>query len=809
MSRFPVPHLMVMTLLLLGFLTSTVPIVVAAEESPTSERAVTYPGIAELLPYVTRLETKKENALEAIAALKRVDALRLELSRLQSRQQDLARQFASWGGETEWGRSRLVDAEQRLRPQQNKLNTLLDEIAHRLNGLDAIQQEWRAESTFWQGWQESLAKTHLSAAEELFSRIEKALVAPGAESEKGTVTLLELQQQFLALSELVGQRLAHYEALLVRDEGAIFERNSPSFFDAEFSYALNDNVLAQMDQGIAQVQLPDESFFRRNAVQLIVQVLLVLTLWGSLRRLQYRPGKTDEWDFALQHPLASGFFVAVAGLGLFYEQQSPLWGLILWGLAAFSTAVLVTSLLRNRRKIVMVFLLAALFVLSLLLKLIAFPELLYRIYLALLCLGGMPFLFWLSRVNQRQRQGNVDGFSLALRGGVAILALALAAQLSGYSMFASRLIESTIEIVFMGLILTMALRLGRGGLDLLHEVGRLRSNRFFAETADDLIERLKQGYALVLGVVALLYLLQVAEVVTSFYDAWGWLTGLAVTLGDARLSVGMLLSAALILYAMFFLSWLLQAFLDHEIFHKHALDRGVRDAIKKLLHYGLILFGGMLALGAVGVDFQNLAVIAGAFGIGIGFGLQNIVNNFVSGIILLFERPVKVGDVVVLDGEWGTILKIGLRSTIVETLDQAEIIVPNSQLISEKVTNWTLSSEVTRLVLPVGVAYGSDMTLVLKILKEVAQNHPLVLKAPEPSQIFTGFGDSSLDFELRVWMREVKYRLQVKSELGQAIDARFRQEGVEIPFPQRDLHVRSIPEGWRQNGAEEVRSPAE
>jgi small-conductance mechanosensitive channel len=189
---------------------------------------------------------------------------------------------------------------------------------------------------------------------------------------------------------------------------------------------------------------------------------------------------------------------------------------------------------------------------------------------------------------------------------------------------------------------------------------------------------------------------------------------------------------------------------------------------------------------------KEFTLIAGALGVGIGFGLQNIVNNFVSGLILLFERPIKVGDTINIDDQWGTINKIGLRSTVVETLDRAEIIVPNSDLVSQKVTNWTLSNSISRIIFPVGVAYGSDLTRVLSILDTVGKEHPDVLSDPPPNAIFTGFGNSSIDFELRVWVGDINKRLPVKSDLGQTIDRFFREAGISIPFPQRDLHLRSI-----------------
>jgi small-conductance mechanosensitive channel len=194
------------------------------------------------------------------------------------------------------------------------------------------------------------------------------------------------------------------------------------------------------------------------------------------------------------------------------------------------------------------------------------------------------------------------------------------------------------------------------------------------------------------------------------------------------------------------------------------------------------------------VTLTNITILGGAIGVGIGFGLQAIVNNFASGIILLFERPIRVGDMIQLVDLPCTVKKIGLRSTVVSSRDDADIVIPNSDLVTNQVTNWTLSERRMRLRIPVGVAYGSDVPLVMRILKEIAEGNLSVLSNPASSVLFLGFGESSLNFELRVWIKDFLDRFRIQSELIQAIDSRFRSEGVEIPFPQRDLHVRSIDE---------------
>jgi potassium efflux system protein len=200
----------------------------------------------------------------------------------------------------------------------------------------------------------------------------------------------------------------------------------------------------------------------------------------------------------------------------------------------------------------------------------------------------------------------------------------------------------------------------------------------------------------------------------------------------------------------------------------------------------------MFALAAAGIDLSSLTVIAGDLGVGIGFGLQNVVGNFVSGLILLFERPVQVGDAVQLADLSGEIRRIGIRASVVHTWDGAEVIVPNGMLVSDRVTNWTLSSKQRRLDLEVGVAYGTDAQRVLDLLLEVAGAHPDVLANPAPIAFFLAFGESALEFRLMVWIPDFYQRNQARSALNVAIQHALAEAGIEVPFPQRDLHLRTL-----------------
>ena len=226
------------------------------------------------------------------------------------------------------------------------------------------------------------------------------------------------------------------------------------------------------------------------------------------------------------------------------------------------------------------------------------------------------------------------------------------------------------------------------------------------------------------------------------------------------------------------------------------LERSAREALVTVSGYVGSALAVIVTLGIAGMEFSNLAIVAGALSVGIGFGLQNIVNNFVSGLILLFERPIKTGDWIVVGDTEGYVVKISIRSTQIQTFDQADVIVPNSDLIAGKVTNWMLRDPRGRVKIPISVAEGSDTTLAKNLLIELAQQHALVVtdgSAPEPKVMFKSFGESGLNLELRCFIVNIDNRMQVLSDLNFAIDAAFRAHGIEMPYPQRDLHIRSWP----------------
>lgn len=232
--------------------------------------------------------------------------------------------------------------------------------------------------------------------------------------------------------------------------------------------------------------------------------------------------------------------------------------------------------------------------------------------------------------------------------------------------------------------------------------------------------------------------------------------------------------------------------LDSEHLRWKNIDHGAAASLQRIGIYCLWLLYALVSLNLLGISLTSFAVIAGGLSVGIGFGMQTIISNFISGLILLFDRAIQPGDVIEVNGVWAKVMSVNIRNTEVQTFENAKIFLPNSTLIANQVTNWTHRNDVRiRRDVAVGVAYGSDVQLVKQLLLEAVTEHPAVLSAPAPWVIFSNFGVNSLDFIARFWVRHVDLSASAPSEIREAIDAKFRENGIEIPFPQMDLHVRS------------------
>jgi small-conductance mechanosensitive channel len=411
-------------------------------------------------------------------------------------------------------------------------------------------------------------------------------------------------------------------------------------------------------------------------------------------------------------------------------------------------------------------------------------------------LGGMLGLGYALTVGplRRPREPEAESERLHVTRAVGAVALALfaaglACTVLGYLRLGRVIASGVLGSVFLALVLGPVVRVLTGLIALAFRVWPIRLLRMI-EHHRDLLERRTHRVLVWLAFgLWLTYSLDYIGVLGPLRMLGQSLLGARIERGALSISVEDVLAFALTLWVAYLVSAFLRFALEEDVYPRVGLSRGLSYALSSLLNYVLFTLGFLAGLAVLGLDLTKLTIMAGAFGVGIGFGLQSVVNNFVSGLILLFERPIHIGDTIEAGGITGSVRRIGIRSSVVRTAQGAEVIVPNAQLITERVTNWTLSDRQRLIQLPVGVSYNAHPKRVIDMLESVALAHAQVLRQPPPRAFFIGFGDSSINFELRAWTDQFDRWFQIQSELATAVYDAGQVAGVSFPFPQREIRL--------------------
>ncbi|HEY5868450.1 MAG TPA: mechanosensitive ion channel domain-containing protein [Candidatus Tectomicrobia bacterium] len=542
--------------------------------------------------------------------------------------------------------------------------------------------------------------------------------------------------------------------------------------------------------GLVQLSWPDKSFLARQGWIMVLQGGLALLLALVLVRHRPQLEHVEHWRFVAKRPMATGLLVGVLSGLVFYESPPDMVRLALGVLGGTAFVRLLAGLVAGDWRRQLMYGLLILSILTNLVYVLGVPLALFRLYILVAALVSLLCCLRWAAASRRLREARL--YAWGLRLAAVVLAAVLGAGLWGEAKLAELLFVAVLRTLAIVLVFGLLRYLVRGGLEWAVRSSVSRHAALLGRHTALVVQRLAFLCDVLIGVVMLAVLLMTWQVYDSPKEAITGLLAVHATIGSQQITIGLVLLAVAALGVSYLASWMLQTLLMEHVLARRHVDTGVSLSVSRLLHYALVSIGCVLALVLLGVDLTQMTLLVSALGVGIGFGLQTIVNNFVCGLILLLERPIRVGDTIELGGQLTKIAKIGLRSTTVRTADQADMIVPNTELITNRVTNWTLTNRQARSVIAVGVAYGSDIALVMQTLKECALAHPGVLKSPEPQVVFRRFGDSALDFELCAWVADLDTRGQVASDLHQDIDRRFRQAGIEIPFPQRDLHVRSV-----------------
>ncbi len=423
---------------------------------------------------------------------------------------------------------------------------------------------------------------------------------------------------------------------------------------------------------------------------------------------------------------------------------------------------------------------------------------LYRLFLLALNVLALGLTVWLLRHPVSTASPHDSMLQRAVRpvGWVtlAVLALAAACNIAGNVSLAEMLTSGVVDSGYMALLLYAAVAACVGILQALLGQPELANRRLVRQH-----ETLLQTFCvrlLVLGAALgwLLYAMDRFRVLRPLRSMGTAVLDLGIDVGEVSLHLGDVLAFAVSIWIAYWAARAVRRLLRDELPGHAGLPRGAGNSIASLSYYGVLLMGALVALSAAGFKVGQLALVFGALGVGIGFGLQNVVNNFVSGLVLMFERPIQPGDMVEVGTVAGTVREIGLRATTIRTYEGADVVVPNGLLVSGNLTNWTLFDRSRRFDVAVSAAYGSDPAQVLALLEATARATPGIAEQPPPFAQMTGYGDSALNFVLRTWTQDIGTWGTLRSDLFARTLAAMRAAGIEIPYNQLDVHLHSTPE---------------
>lgn len=579
--------------------------------------------------------------------------------------------------------------------------------------------------------------------------------------------------------------------------GQLFVQDSPPIWSRElWAQAGQEDFFQAAGRSVATQMTALNEFAGRNAGRIFIHVLIFALFVTALVALRRRAQPWVETESNLRRaavifylPVSTALVLAIFFSSWIYPQTPQILRAFL-GAIALVPAVVILRRLVERPVYPVLYLLVIFYFADQLRTIFDSLPLFTRLLFLSEMLGGFFFFLWLRRagalrnVSQKTRHKLIfRTFQIAALLALPVFAVAFLADVLGYVSLARLVGNAILRSAYAALVFYAVVQIVDG---LIVFALRFRPLNLLKMVRDyrPLIQRRLRKYLrwLAIGLWALiaLELLTLREFVLQSVKAF--LTA-ELSWGSLNISLGNVLLFALTVWAAFALARFVRFALEEDVYPRIELERGLPYAISTVLNYTILLIGFFLAVAAAGFDLTRFTILVGAFGVGIGFGLQNIINNFVSGLILLFERPVKVGDVIQIADATGTVQSIGIRASIVRVWDNSEIIVPNSKLIADSVTNWTFSSRQRGIEIPISAARAAEPQRVLELLREIAAAHPLVADAPAPQTLFDETTADALKFRLRAWTNDFSQALKIRSDLVAAINEKFAENNILISSP--------------------------
>jgi potassium efflux system protein len=753
---------------------------------------IAVPDLAAIIPLSSKLSglfARLKNNLNQVAD---VSPIEKEYAAIATDLEELTRKLNQLKETDGYNITRIYMLKQGIGNMKTLLGHVNKPLTNEISRVDSWKTEWMSEKARWDVWQSAMLKDQ--APEQLKLVFRKAINTIDTALDlvmHRIENMLALQAKGGDVAGMIDIFDADLHAVIssARQE-YLFSKAPPLLSLAYFSQLRSNSWSGALDD-LRLISFPGVRFFIQHGWSFLLHLCFLLVVIGVIYRNRVALKALEHWKFLADRPVSSALFITIATLALFavyslYLDDLRLAYIVVGGVACVRLLGLVIDRPWKKQAAYGVMIVH---IVSKLLVSIGLPLPLFRLFIFI---ASLMALYFLVRWAKKCSSLNEAGFCVwLLRVAAVFFVVVIIAELWGNAGIAVYLFRATTTSMALTLPYMFFIYMIYGGLrwvfhsSLIWQVKLLRSDaEFHVQRVGFLFVAAIVGFALLPAILVVWGLYDsVLEATQSIYSQ-------GFSMGTLRISVGIIVASAGIFYGVFLTSRILPKVLLDEKVSGRKLARGVQRSVGQLIRYCIIFVGFILAFMILGFDFTKFTIILSALGIGIGFGLQGVVNNFVSGLILLFERPLTEGDTIEIGTGRAHIKKIGLRATIVRTLDEADMIIPNADLISNQVTNWTLTNREVRLRVPVGVAYGSDVSLVVETILTCAKEQKEVVKTPAPEVLFMNFGNSSLDFELRVWIQDIDKRIQVKSALYHEIERKFREVNIVIPFPQRDFHLR-------------------
>ena len=657
-------------------------------------------------------------------------------------------------------------------------------LEERLGRLDKLNKTWQA--TLQSAKQPGTPPPVLQRVQSVVDSVERTRQA----TESGQAHVLALQSRVSEDQARIRRALSLIEQAEIQALQHIFVRDSPPIWNlqtslgAEWEQHSGESFSFQLQASAA--------FAKRLPFTFLVHALFIVLVATALYWMRRRIRKSAEEKPGLQRalpildvPVSTAFALSLLVIPSIYA-QAPRLILAIMGLLALIPAIVVLRRLLLSNSFPILYAIVILYFIGQLRVLAASLPVLARFIFLGQLLAACVMLVWVLR-SWRLPTESVETHSRVWRTirvvakiGLILLPAAFLANIFGYVNVGNLLGIIFLRSVYIAALLYTVIRIIEGLLIILLQVRPLASSRAIS------LHRvmIQRRTCRVLEVLAFLFWL---NLLLSFFGLRDPLIATIETalnanlaIGSFNITLGSILAALITVWASFQVSKFLRFVLEEDVYHHLRLARGIPYAISTMLHYIILLLGFFVALGALGIDLTKLTILVGAFTVGIGFGLQNVINNFVSGLILLFERPIKVGDVIDVGGNAGEVTRIGIRASVIRTADGSEIIVPNGSLISSQVTNWTFSDRTRAVEVAVNVAGGVDPQRVIELLKSTAASHPGVAKEPPPQVYVTNFSAGAVTFQLRAWTDRHEDWTQLRSDLSLALNEALVREKIAI-----------------------------